>query len=235
MVTGDPSLLYPSCWSPSFTVRLCFYAVCIIVGLGSLFIPWTKKWKALHISIFVCLLLSLLAIGLDKLGYPAENLFGFRSIENACYYACKGTVVDTVEGTDSTLVIAEKKAHYYDGVSVVGDIAVYQNDGRSWKMVNSKMKKKQIVLDTKAGKYLVYIMQAKDSADRYLILYDFYCHSEAVSCSEASDFKRYTEEYGTSYWYAQCSDLSAGQELHIEIQEENETSRYVIPLNTDDR
>ena len=222
------SLLHPTCWPLSFTLRLICCIICCFIGFILLLLPRNRKFMPIIISYFIYTALFLVIIGLDITGHPVENLFGFRSIESANYYSSKGTVVSTVEGNDSTLVVSEKKAILENETYIVGDITVYTKGNNGWKAVNYAIKKKQIAVEYNASNYLIYILKEKGSSDEYLIICDLHDNAEAITCWEVSEFNYYKESTGLSYWFARCNGSVENSELRIEIHEKDGVNETIL-------
>ena len=109
-----PSILHPTCWPLSFTIRVVICISCCLISAIWIILPRESKLKKrAFIPCIIYVSLFFITIGLDYFGYPIENVFGFQNLESACFYASKGTIASTMEGKDSILVICEKELILY--------------------------------------------------------------------------------------------------------------------------
>jgi hypothetical protein len=222
-------------WPMYYIIRMIISVSGLLMAIVLVLVFRNKKPKVLGVILLIIGGLMALIYGLDIAGHPMENLFGFRNVQSACYYANKGDVVMTVEGNDSALCIVRKKCIWKDSTTVRSDFFIYKKGSNGWHTSVSTKLSEQIVEEAIEGSNRVYVLQAKESTDQYLAVYDSKANIEIVSCSEASEFQCYenTWQGDTSYfWFTKCDEHLKHQELHIEIQEKSgikETILLVVP------
>lgn len=223
----------PSFWPLFFCVRVVLVFAYVILLLILLAIPKNRQQNWHILIVKFCVGLILVIFGLDFIGNPIENMHGFDTIDGACYYSCKGTVVDTIEGKDCTLVISKKDAFFpSSGVRSFGDVSVYTHNPYGWEIVIPKVKRKQITVKTEIDGYTVYLINDRKSQDVFLVVYDFYGRNDPIVCRQSSEFKYFKEEIGPVYWYAHCNILPT-ELKKCEIQGKNGISSFTIDICTD--